>query len=249
MLCSRDRHERPCGSAVGGGTEVEDASRVWWWVFLGISAGHLTGQLAGNDLLETLTKPLLMPALLGWALTAVPASRLRTLLLIALGWSWLGDLGLMPDGDTWFLVGLAAFLVAQLTYAAAFWPFRRYSVLSRPVTVLPYAVVLIGLLALLWGDLGDLRLPVTVYAVVIVSMAVLATGLNRATAIGAGLFVLSDALIALNSLTGVLELPVHGFWVMLTYLAAQALLAQGLRAGALRGPQERGLPTSPGPTG
>jgi hypothetical protein len=70
-------------------------------------------------------------------------------------------------------------------------------------------------------------------------MAVLATGLNRATAIGAGLFVLSDALIAANSLTGALQLPAHGFWVMLTYLAAQGLLAHGIRAGALRGPQRR----------
>jgi uncharacterized membrane protein YhhN len=228
---------------------VEYASRRWWWAFLAVSAVHLAGQLGGSDLVQTLTKPLLMPALFGWALTAVPASRLRTLLLVALGWSWLGDLGLMPDGDTWFLVGLGAFLVAQLTYAAAFWPFRRYSVLARPVTALPYAVVLLGLLAVLWGDLGDLRLPVTLYAVVIVSMAVLATGLNRATAVGAGLFVLSDALIALNSLTDTVQLPVHGFWVMLTYLAAQALLAQGLRAGALRGPQAGRLPAVPGPTG
>lgn len=34
---------------------------------------------------------------------------------------------------------------------------------------------------------------------------------------------LSDALIALNSF-GVLTLPGHGFWVMLTYLAAQTML-------------------------
>lgn len=225
---------------------MEDASRVWWWAFLAVSTVHLAGQLAGSDLVQTLTKPLLMPALLGWALTSVPTSRLRTLLLIALAWSWLGDLGLMPEGETWFLLGLGAFLVAQLTYATAFWPLRAHSLLlQRPVAALPYGVALLGLLAVLWADLGDLRLPVTIYAVVIVSMAVLATGLNRAAAIGAGLFVVSDALIALNSLTGALRLPAHGFWVMLSYLAAQALLAQGIRAGALHGPQIRGASRPP----
>lgn len=218
---------------------MEDATRTWWLAFLAVSAAHLAAQLAGSDIAQTVTKPLLMPALLVWAVTAVPTSRLRTLLLVALVWSWLGDLGLMPDGERWFLLGLGAFLVAQLTYAAAFLPYREHSLLARPVTALPYGVVLVGLLAVLWSDLGDLRLPVIVYAVVIVSMAVLATGLNRATALGAGLFVLSDALIALNALTGTLSLPAHGFWVMLTYLAAQGLLAQGIRAGAIRGPQVR----------
>jgi uncharacterized membrane protein YhhN len=218
---------------------VDDATRVWWWAFLAVSAVHLVGQLTGSGFVQTATKPLLMPALLGWAVTAMPPGRLRILLLIALAWSWLGDLGLMPDGETWFLVGLGAFLIAQVTYATAFWPYRTSSLLARPVTALPYGVVLIGLLAVLWGDLGDLRIPVVVYATVIVSMAVLATGLNRATAIGAGLFVVSDALIALDALTGALRLPAHGFWVMLTYLAAQALLAQGIRAGALRGAQQR----------
>jgi uncharacterized membrane protein YhhN len=216
---------------------VQDAGRAGWWGFLAVSAVHLVGQLAGSGLVQTVTKPLLMPALLVWAVTALPPTRLRTLLVVALGWSWLGDLGLMPDGETWFLLGLGAFLLAQLTYATAFWPFRDHSVLARPITALPYAVVLVGLLAVLWGDLGTLRIPVTIYATVIVAMAVLATGLNRATAIGAGLFVVSDALIALNTLTGTLSLPAHGFWVMLTYLAAQGLLAQGIRAGAVHGPQ------------
>ncbi len=219
---------------------MQHAGRAAWWGYVAVSAVHLLGQLAGSSVVQTVTKPLLMPALIAWAVGALPVSRLRTLLLIALGWSWLGDLGLMPAGETWFLLGLAAFLVAQLTYAAAFWPFRDTSLLARPVTALPYAVVLVGLLGVLWGDLGELRIPVTVYATVIVAMAVLATGLNRATAIGAGLFVVSDALIALETLTGTLSLPAHGFWVMLTYLTAQGLLAQGIRAGALRGPQVHG---------
>ncbi|MFP4149220.1 MAG: lysoplasmalogenase [Nitriliruptoraceae bacterium] len=220
---------------------ADAAARRWWRVFLVVAAVHLAAQAAGIGVLQTVTKPLLMPALALWAATSMPASRLRTLLLVALGWSWLGDVALMPGGGTWFLLGLGAFLLAQLTYAGAFWPYRQHSLLATPVRVLPYLVLLVGLPAVLWGDLGALRVPVAVYATVIVSMAVLATGLNRATGIGAGLFVLSDALIAAGSVTAALRLPVHDLWVMLTYLAAQGLLAQGIRAGALRGPQRRDL--------
>lgn len=200
----------------------------WFGAFLAVALLHLAGQLTGVAWLHLVTKPLLMPALLIWFLTVTPRSRLRTLVAIGLAWSWLGDLGLMPGGEAWFLAGLGAFLVAQLTYALAFWPSRGDSVLSRPALVLPYLAVLVGLLVALWSHLGVLRLPVGVYAVVIVTMAVLATGINPTVATGAALFVVSDALIALDTVAGLMRLPAHGFWVMLTYLAAQLLIAAGV---------------------
>jgi uncharacterized membrane protein YhhN len=205
------------------------AARCAGMAFLASSTVHLAGQLLAVSELHLGTKPLLMPTLLAWFLLATPASRLRTLVGAALALSWLGDLGLMPPGETWFLVGLGAFLLAQLTYAIAFWPWHPTSVVHRPRPLLGYLLVLTGLLTTLWSDLGDLRIPVTVYACVIVAMAVLATGLGRTVALGAALFVLSDALIALGSVTELLDLPRHGFWVMVTYLAAQGLLAWGVR--------------------
>jgi uncharacterized membrane protein YhhN len=205
-----------------------------WWAFIAASTVHLVAQLTSTGGLQTATKPLLMPLLLAWFLLATPPGRLRTIVGIGLFWSWLGDLGLMPSGQGWFLVGLGAFLVAQLTYSVAFWPFRDRSVVRRPALAAPYLVVLVGLLVVLWDHLGDLRLPVIAYAVVIITMAMLATGLGRIVATGAALFVLSDALIAVNSVAGILRLPAHGFWVMLTYLAAQALIAQGVQRVALQ---------------
>lgn len=203
--------------------------RLAWWAFLGVSAVHLAGQLAGATPVQQATKPLLMPLLAAWFLAASPATRTRTVVTVALVWSWLGDLGLMGSGDAWFLAGLGAFLVAQVTYAVAFWPWRRDSALHRPVLLAPYVVVLVGLLVVLWPDLGDLRAPVTVYAIAIVTMAVLATGMGRLVAIGAVLFVVSDALIAVGSLAELGRLPRHGFWVMVTYLAAQGAIAVGVQ--------------------
>lgn len=216
---------------------------TWFTAFVTVSILHLAGQLVGEGSLQLVTKPLLMPALLAWFLTATPPtrSRLRILVGVGLTWSWLGDIGLMPSGEGWFLAGLAAFLIAQLTYSVAFWPSRGDSVLARPVRVLPYLAVLAGLLVVLWDHLGDLRAPVTVYAVVIVGMAVLATGINSVVAVGAALFVVSDALIALNSLASIVRLPAHGFWVMSTYLAAQTLIAMGV-ATAVRGDPRTAAP-------
>jgi len=201
---------------------------TWFAGFIALAMLHLAGQLFDQEALHLVTKPLLMPALLAWFLTVTSSGRFRTLVAVGLVWSWLGDLGLMPSGEAWFLAGLGAFLIAQLTYSVAFWPSRADSVLSRPLLILPYLAVLVGLLVVLWDHLGDLRLPVTVYAVVIVGMAVLATGVNRTVAVGAVLFVVSDALIALDSVAGLVRLPAHGFWVMLTYLAAQLLIALGV---------------------
>lgn len=206
--------------------------------FLGVTALHLLAQVFSISLLQVSTKPLLMPLLAAWFLTATPTSRGRTIVAVGLVWSWLGDVGLMPSGQAWFLAGLGAFLVAQLCYAAAFWPDRAHSVLARPVLLLPYLGVLVGLPAVLWEELGSLRLPVVLYAVAIIAMAVLATGVSRVVALGAALFVISDALIAVNTLGGLLRLPAHGFWVMATYLAAQALIAWGMsrRLSADRSP-------------
>lgn len=227
------------GDRRNGSEQAQDtmtvARTMWFPAFLTVALVHLAGQLAEVTVLHLVTKPLLMPALLAWFLTVTPRSRLRTLVAVGLVWSWLGDLGLMPSGEGWFLAGLGAFLVAQLTYAVAFWPSRADSVLTRPLLALPYLAVLVGLLAALWSDLGELRLPVGVYAVVIITMAVLATGLNRTVATGAALFVVSDALIALDAVAGLVRLPAHDFWVMLTYLAAQLLIAVGV-ASAIRAP-------------
>lgn len=194
--------------------------------FLAISGAHLGAQLLGLKDLADLTQVLLMP-LLAAALvlaTASPRPRLVRLMLLGLGFSWLGDsVPRLLEGEAGFLAMLGGFLIAQCLYAAAFWPFRDRSLLRRPGLALIYLAVA-GVIVVLCAPAAGTLLPaVAVYAAVIALMAVLATGLGALAGLGAAVFVLSDALIALNSF-GVLTLPGHGFWVMLTYLAAQTML-------------------------
>lgn len=72
---------------------------------------------------------------------------------------------------------------------------------------------------------------VALYALAIVVMAVLATGLGRLAGLGAAMFVGSDALIALSAF-GVVTLPGHDVWVMSTYIAAQTMLILAVRRRA-----------------
>lgn len=197
-----------------------------------LAAVHLAAQLADADRLADVTQWFLMPlvALALWlAAGEARSTRLVRLTVVALGLSWLGDTA--PDlvgEDASFVTMLGFFLLAHVAYVVAFWPLRADGVLGRRrLLLLPYAVALGALLALVIPGAGDLAVPVVVYGVVLTAVAVLAT-FDGVAAVGGALFIVSDSLIALDSFVAGYALPGHGFWVMLTYVAAQVLLAVGV---------------------
>jgi len=212
--------------------------RGWASAFGAVAVVHVAAQAIGTDVagvgvVLTVTKPLLMPTLAGLAWVRTVPGRTRRWLVAALAASSVGDVALMPTGETWFLVGLAAFLVAQCLHITAMWPWVSRSVLVvRRWRALPYGVAAVALVAVLAPGLGALVWPVSVYAAVIVTMAAVATGVSSTTALGALSFVVSDALIALTGLTALVSLPRPGAWVMATYVAGQALIVLGLTAAA-----------------
>ena len=63
------------------------------------------------------------------------------------------------------------------------------------------------------------------YGGCLTAMAVLSTGVGRLAGIGGAVFLVSDGLIALGEFVPSFDLPHHDFWVMLTYVLAQALIA------------------------
>ncbi|TRV74500.1 lysoplasmalogenase [Streptomyces sp. 130] len=186
--------------------------------FLVACAADLVGQLTGPGWLHLGAKPLLMPLLAGYAL----ARRGPGLLIAALLCGWAGDVLLLADSDLAFLVGMAWFAAGHVCYLVLFGRAR-----GALLPALAYAVVLTVFVALLWDGLpGGLRVPMAGYSLLLTAMAYRSGVLGRYAATGGALFLLSDALIA----TGVAhwpQLPAAGFWVMLTYVAAQLLLTLG----------------------
>jgi uncharacterized membrane protein YhhN len=138
--------------------------------------------------------------------------------------SGLGDVALLgPEG--WFVPGMGAFAAAHACYITAL---ARDGAARgvRPRAAAGYAALWVVLISVLWRGLGSLRVPVAAYSLLLVSMAVLASGRNHRAAAGGALFVVSDALIAC-SLAGVNAVPRQESAVMPTYVAAQFLLASG----------------------
>lgn len=208
------------------------SGRLAYVPFAAVATLHLAGHLAGAaDTWTAGTQLLLMPALALWLFAATRSPRSREVRwgFGALGFSWLGDgAPQFTSGTTGFLLMVGFFLVAQVLYAIAFLPHRGRSILRRPLWLIPYVALALGLVALCAPKAGSLLPVIAVYAAAIVCMAVLATGLGWAGVLGGALFVLSDGLIAVRAFAG-LTLPAHTFWVMLTYLAAQLLLAQAIQ--------------------
>lgn len=203
---------------------------------------HLIGQLfVPSSFATQASQVLLMPALAGvlYAATSRPRPLLVKLGLLALFFSWLGDtVPRFLSGDAGFLAMVGGFLLAQAVYVIALWPYRSRSIAAKPLLVAPYVAVAIALLSLCVGSAGALAVPITIYAGVIVAMAVLATGLSFTAACGGAVFLLSDSLIALNAFADV-TLPGHGFWVMVTYVLGQSLLVQAI---IRQSEQAQGLP-------
>ena len=170
----------------------------------------------GRDRARRLTKPLLMPALMRGK--ARPTQR-------ALALGGLGDVALLGSGDTAFTAGLGSFLAGHVAWVAALRP-KSDGVLQRsPAKALPYVAAWAGLNAYLWPKTGKNRVPVLVYsaALLATALAALDTG-DKAVATGGALFLVSDALLALEKF-GDVHLPMHEGIVMTTYTSGQALLA------------------------
>lgn len=153
----------------------------------------------------------------------------------ALLFSGAGDVLLALPLANGFVLGLAAFLVAQLCYGVGFFN-RRGALAGRARSRLVFVLALcISLAALILPNTGQLMLPVAIYLCAIGTMAITSAlhRTERATLFtGALLFVLSDSLIAINKFLWPFE--ASGLAIMITYYLAQALLVTGSLAHARR---------------
>ena len=73
--------------------------------------------------------------------------------------------------------------------------------------------------------LGELRIPILIYSLALCVMATLAAGVDRRVGLGGMLFLTSDMLIGVD--LAELGFPGRGLIVLVTYLAAQYLIATG----------------------
>ena len=197
---------------------------VGLFIYSAVAAVDVVLAGSGSRRLRWLTKPALMPLL--------AASEWRgtdPLVVAGIGFSWLGDIALLSEGEGPFAAGLVAFLVAHLSYIAALRKRRSGGIRRAPALAVSYALVWLGLNVLLWSRSGRLRWPVVIYASTLLMMALAALDTaDRRTTVGGAAFMASDGILALD-VFGVAKLPAADSLVMATYTAAQGLLALGAR--------------------
>jgi len=205
--------------------------------FLAIMLAYIIAGIWQNQLLQLFTKPLLIPLLMLWVWLNVAFTKNRSLILAALFFSFAGDVFLLFEykNPALFIPGLVSFLLTHILYIVYFLslPNGKKSLLKTApylgLLVLAYGVALIYILS---PSLGALKVPVVIYAVVIMSMLLAslhiyyrvsktAGGLFIA---GACFFVLSDTLLAFNKFHSPLAFP---FLIMLTYCMAQYFIGNG----------------------
>jgi uncharacterized membrane protein YhhN len=197
---------------------------------------HLTGCIAGNKKLCTVTKPLLMPLL---ALTAViilfphlPGAR-RTLIftVAALAWGTAGDIFLLYSGEKKFIAGALCFIAGHFfwiaQYAAVYTSLplsgvaieaacaaglltAAYFLLGKPQGVMGTGVIIYGAVLCVLVFTGITAL----YAYRTLSSALYLTG--------ALLFFTSDSMLGYTMMKK--RFPLSDFFIMATYIIAQTLL-------------------------
>jgi uncharacterized membrane protein YhhN len=200
-----------------------DPSR-WVLAYVVGSLVQVLADLLGLQVIAAIAIVPLMPLLAAWLISAGQhRTRLGRWVLAALVFSWCGDvIGVMIE------VKIAFFLLAQLCYITAFWPYRGRRVPNRAVLGLYVAVV--GVLVIGVGlESGRLLVPVLAYGSALGLMAVLATGVHPLAGIGGAIFVLSDAMLGVDTFVESVDLPFSDALVMLSYTAAQLLLVTGAR--------------------
>lgn len=211
--------------------------KAFEFAFLGVLLVHLGTHLFGWQGLHAPTKALLLPLLAAWFYlrAARPWKAGERWMVAGLVLSWIGDVLLIKgDEPVFFMTGLGSFLLAQLSYAQSFtkMPGNQPGLLfQKPLWTLPVLAVAVGMLWWLFPSLGDLKLPVTIYvgAICLMVLSALHFGYRHPgggwLVFGASCFMLSDALLAVNKFA--FPIPQAGFWIMLTYGAAQYGLVRG----------------------
>lgn len=209
--------------------------QVIFWIS---AAADIIGIAANIPVLYYAAKPLLLPVLIILLASATGAVRGKKIMLVALFFSWMGDVLLMFESRhaLFFIFGLVCFLTTHILYIIYF-----LSISSENISLLKKYPLLIALVAaygvslvwLLFPHLAGLKIPVMVYAAVICTMLLCSLHIfhkvnstaNIHYVSGALFFVLSDSLLAVNKFYQ--PLAYAGVFIMLTYCLAQYLIVRG----------------------
>jgi uncharacterized membrane protein YhhN len=174
-------------------------------------------------------KPLTLLFIIAIALSQAfpPQTHYQRAIILGLMFSLAGDVFLINHER--FIHGLVSFLIAHLFYIAAFVLFVPSGWLF--VSALPLLASLALMLCALWSHLGEMKIPVVIYAIVIALMGwqsihrwfLIGDTKAAFAAFGALLFMASDSILAVNKFK--YNFRTAQLFLLTTYFIAQWLIA------------------------
>lgn len=208
-------------------------------IYTAFSILYLIILLSGYERFDLFLKPILIP-IIGFGVYFYRKFPTKNTLLSSLLFSWIGDVILLFTdlGEIYFILGLLSFLTAHIIYCVLFNKQRKVrKKQNRSLFIfgsILIALYLIGMVSFLMPFLGNLEIPVTIYASIISIMLLFAfNGFlvwekpgNLLIFLGAFFFVVSDSILAINKFYA--PIPKSSFFIMLTYLLAQYLIVIGI---------------------
>lgn len=208
-------------------------------MFRGISCIYMLIIIMGYEDFAWYLKPFLLPFLF-YAVAKSNPFETKKWLLSALLFSWIGDCVLLfaDKGELYFIFGLISFLIAHILFIALFVK-QKSEEIHRQQTQYWFGfsfvlVYLFGMLSLLIPKLGNLKLPVGIYAMTISLMLIetIKGSFNwedkskYLVLVGAVFFVTSDSILAINKFYS--PVPNASLFIMGTYLIAQFCIVKGI---------------------
>jgi uncharacterized membrane protein YhhN len=217
--------------------------RIALILFFGAAIGELISIIGGFEQLHIACKPLIMATLGVYYLSSAGEDR-SLVVLLAIVFSLAGDTALMFDSinPIYFMVGLVSFLISHVFYIAAYRQHQgdveanALQGIQKLRAAFPIVLAGTGLVVILYPTLGALKIPVMIYALVLVVMVL--NGLFRLgrtnnksfllVFVGALFFLVSDSFLAINKFLH--PFAYSGLLIMSTYITAQFLIIEGLIA-------------------
>ncbi|MBQ1422159.1 MAG: lysoplasmalogenase [Firmicutes bacterium] len=210
---------------------------VFLAVFIIATAIHLYASLKQDKKMRNMTKPFILLALLGFYVLAarVPS----TFIILALIFSWLGDVLLMPKGVKWFTAGGIAFMISHVFFILGYLKDVNFAAIPVWLVIL-LAVFFVSVVTYIFSKLKPhlpkaLFYPMFLYLLINGAMNCFAifrwvsvpSAATLTTAIGAALFFISDSSLFFVRFNKESRMKTH-FLVMLTYSIGELLIVLGL---------------------
>ncbi len=216
---------------------MEYLSYAFLAVFIISTAVHLYASLKQNTKMRNVTKPFILLSLLGFY--ALSAGYVSVFIILALAFSWLGDVLLIPKGTKWFTAGGIAFMVSHAFFIAGYC--RDIDFASIPIFLIALlAAFFIVTVGIIFSKLKPhlpkaLFYPMFLYLLINGAMNCFAifrcvsnpTAATITTAVGAALFFVSDSSLFFVRFNKESRMKTH-FIVMLTYSIGEFLIVLGL---------------------